>query len=88
MFWEVLSLERDPLSLVRITDELLKNRVAVVIRCADHATFFTHKSSHELRRQALVARSVQIACGLEAKEFVCCCIVVDFIVITQLRYLR
>jgi hypothetical protein len=49
VFWEVVGLERSPLSLVRITEELLewkscsgprKSRLtAVGIRCAGHATF-------------------------------------------------
>jgi hypothetical protein len=49
IFWEVVGLERNPLSLVRITEELLewkssgsgsrKSRLtAVWIRCTDHAT--------------------------------------------------
>jgi hypothetical protein len=48
IFWEVVGLERGPLSLVRIIEELLERKVrlrsrkpkltAVEIRCADHAT--------------------------------------------------
>jgi hypothetical protein len=49
IFWEVVGLEWDPLSLVWITEELLEWKssgsdlkkpklTAVVIRCADHAT--------------------------------------------------
>jgi hypothetical protein len=49
IFWEVVGLERDPLSLVSITEELLEWKssgsgsrkprlTAVGIRCADHAT--------------------------------------------------
>jgi hypothetical protein len=55
IFWEVVGLERGPLSLVRITEELLewkssgsgsrKSRLtAVGIRYADHATPPIHKS--------------------------------------------
>jgi hypothetical protein len=54
IFWEVVGLERDPLSLVRITEEPLewkssgsgsrKPRSAVGICCADHATSSIHKS--------------------------------------------
>jgi hypothetical protein len=68
-FLEVVCLERGPLSLVRITEELLewKNSgsgsrrprlTAVGIRCADHATSYIHKSWHWLRRQASLTRSV------------------------------
>jgi hypothetical protein len=57
IFGEVVGLERGPLSLVRITEELLewkssgsgsrKSRItAVGIRCADHATSSIHKSWH------------------------------------------
>jgi hypothetical protein len=50
IFWEVVGLERGPLSLVRITEELFKwkssgsglekenENTTVGIRCADHAT--------------------------------------------------
>jgi hypothetical protein len=42
IFWEVMGLERGPLSLVRITEERLRSRkpklTAVEIRCVDHAT--------------------------------------------------
>jgi hypothetical protein len=69
IFWEVLGLEWGPLSLVRITGELLEWKssgsgsrkprlTAVEIRCADHATPSIRKSWHQLRRQAAVARSV------------------------------
>jgi hypothetical protein len=54
IFWEIVGLEQGPLSLVRITEELLewknsgsgsrKSRLTVVgIRCADHATPSIHK---------------------------------------------
>jgi hypothetical protein len=57
IFWEVVGLERGPLSLVRIIEELLewkssgsrsgKQRLtAVGIRCADHATLSIRKSWH------------------------------------------
>jgi hypothetical protein len=49
IFWEVVGLERGPLSLVRITEELLEWKsssseiTAVGIRCADHATSLSAK---------------------------------------------
>jgi hypothetical protein len=54
IFWEVVGLERDPLSLVIITEELLewknsgsgsrKPRLTTVgIRCAHHATLYPQK---------------------------------------------
>jgi hypothetical protein len=57
VFWEVVGLERSPLSLVSITEELLewkssgsgsgKSRLtAVGIRCSDHATPSTSKIWH------------------------------------------
>jgi hypothetical protein len=57
IFWEVVGLERLPLSLVSITEKLLewKNSgsgsgkprlIAMGIRCADHATPSIHKSLH------------------------------------------
>jgi hypothetical protein len=57
IFWEVVALERGPLSLVSITEELRewkssgsgsrKSRLtAVGIRCADQATPSIHKSWH------------------------------------------
>jgi hypothetical protein len=57
IFWEVVGLERGPLSLVRITEELLEWKssgsgsrkprlTAVVIRSADQATPSIHKSWH------------------------------------------
>jgi hypothetical protein len=68
MFREVVCLERGPLSLVRITEELLERKSSGSglensicgrrIRCADHATPSIRKSGHQLRRQAAVARSV------------------------------
>jgi hypothetical protein len=56
IFWEVVGLERGPLSLVRIIEELLEWKVAapvkkteltaVGIRCADHGTPSIRKSWH------------------------------------------
>jgi hypothetical protein len=57
IFWEVVCLERGPLSLVSITEELLEwesrgsgcrkpRLTAVGIRCADHATPSVRKSRH------------------------------------------
>jgi hypothetical protein len=57
IFLEVVGLERDPLNLVRITEELLEWKsifsgpikpilTAVVIRCADYATSSIRKSWH------------------------------------------
>jgi hypothetical protein len=57
IFWEVVGLEQGPLSLLRITEELLqwksscsgprKSRLtAVGIHCAYHATSLTRKSWH------------------------------------------
>jgi hypothetical protein len=56
IFWEVVGLERGPLSLVRIIEELLEwkssgsgqeNRInGRGIRCADHATPSVRKSWH------------------------------------------
>jgi hypothetical protein len=57
IFWEVVGLERGPLSLVSIIEELLewkssssgsrKSRLTVVgIHCTDDATPFFHKSWH------------------------------------------
>jgi hypothetical protein len=57
IFWEVMGLERGPLNLVRITEELLEQKssgsglenrrlTAVGIRCADHVTPSTLKSWH------------------------------------------
>jgi hypothetical protein len=64
----VVGLERGPLSLVSITEELLDKKVAapvkktkntaVGIRYADHVAPFIRKSWQSLRRQAAVARSV------------------------------
>ena len=42
---------------------------AVGIRCADHVTNAIRKSWYFLRRQAVVAGSVQFACGLQDTEF-------------------
>jgi hypothetical protein len=69
IFWEVEGLERGPLSLVRIIEELLEwkssgsglrkpNLTAGGIRSADHETPSIRKSWHYLRRHAAVARSV------------------------------
>jgi hypothetical protein len=63
-----MDLERGPLSLVSVTEELLEWKVAaaglenlrlttVAIRCADHATPSIRNSWRKLR-QAVVARSV------------------------------
>jgi hypothetical protein len=57
IFWEVVGLERGPLNLERITEELLEWKssgsgsrkprlTAVGIRCADNATFSIRKSWH------------------------------------------
>jgi hypothetical protein len=54
IFWEVVGLERGPLNLVSVAEELLewkgsgsgsrKSRLTTVgVRCADHVTPFTHK---------------------------------------------
>jgi hypothetical protein len=68
IFWEVVGLERGPLSLVSTTEELLDRKVAahvsktentaVGIRHADHLAPSISKSWQSLRRQAAVARSV------------------------------
>jgi hypothetical protein len=69
IFWEVVAPERGPVSLVRITEELLewkssgsgprKSRLtAVGIRCTDHATLSIRKSGHQLRWHAAIARSI------------------------------
>jgi hypothetical protein len=69
IFWEVVVLERDPLSLVRLTEELLewkssgfdcrKSRLTTIeIRCADHATPSICNDWHQLRRQSTVYLSV------------------------------
>jgi hypothetical protein len=66
-----VGLKRGPLSLVRISEELLEWKstcsgsrkprlMSVGIRCADHATPSSRKSWHELCRQAAVSRSVGI----------------------------
>jgi hypothetical protein len=65
IFWEVVSLEWGPLSLLSTIEELLGKKssdlsleienTAVGIRCTDHATPFICGSWHELRRQAAVA---------------------------------
>jgi hypothetical protein len=62
-FWEVVGLERGPLSLVSITEELLEWKssgsgsgksilTAVGIRCADHATPSLRKSLVHLRTKS------------------------------------
>jgi hypothetical protein len=63
-----VGLERGPLSLVSMTEELLDRKVAAPvyktentaggIRHADHVAPFIPKSWQSLRRQAAVARSV------------------------------
>jgi hypothetical protein len=68
IFWEVVGLERDPLSLVSTTEELLDRKVAapvlktentaVGIRHAAHVAPSIRKSWQSLRRKAVVARSV------------------------------
>jgi hypothetical protein len=74
-----VGLERAPLSLVSITEELLewkssgsgsrKSRfTAVGIRCIDHATPSIRKSWHQLRRHAAVVRWVQFARGLKPRS--------------------
>jgi hypothetical protein len=65
---KVVGLERDPLSLVSTTEELLDTKVAAPvqkientaegIRHADHVAPFIRKSWQSLRRQVAVARSV------------------------------
>jgi hypothetical protein len=65
---KIVGLERDPLSLVSTTEELLDRKVAapvektentaVGIRHGDHVAPFIRKSWQSLRRQAAVARSV------------------------------
>jgi hypothetical protein len=87
-----VGLERGPLSLVSITEELTewknsgsgsrKTRLtAVEIRCADHATRSLRKSWHRPRRQAAVSRSVQFACRLKATEFSFIIIIIIIIII-------
>jgi hypothetical protein len=83
IFWEVVGMERGPLSFVRITEELLdwkssgsgsrKSRLtAVEIRRADHATASIHKSWHLLRRHAALGRSEGIVrLRTKATEFSC-----------------
>jgi hypothetical protein len=54
IFWEVVGLERGPLSLVNTTEDLHERKVAapiwktentaVGIRCTDHATYSIRKS--------------------------------------------
>jgi hypothetical protein len=57
IFWEIVSLERCPLRLVNLTEELLELKssgsgsrkprlTALGIRCADHATPYIQKSWH------------------------------------------
>jgi hypothetical protein len=63
-----VGLERDPLSLVSTTEEILDRKVAAPvyrtentaegIRHADHMAPFIRKSWQSLRRQAAVGRSV------------------------------
>jgi hypothetical protein len=81
IFWEVVGLERGPLSLVIVTEKLLewknsgsgsrKSRLtAVGIRCADHMTPTIRKSWDKLRRHAAIAWSVYFACGLKPRSLV------------------
>jgi hypothetical protein len=67
-----VGLERGPLSLVRITEELLEWKssgsgsrkprlTAVGIRCADHATPSIYKRWYQLLQQAAVARYSSLA---------------------------
>jgi hypothetical protein len=65
IFWEVVCLERDPLSLecnwggTCSGSGSRKSRLtAVGFCCADHVTPYIRKSLRQLRRQAAVARSV------------------------------
>jgi hypothetical protein len=67
-YFQIVGLERGPLSLVRIIEELpewkssgsgQENRInGREIRCAGHTTPYIRTSWHQLRRQAAVARSV------------------------------
>jgi hypothetical protein len=67
-FWEIVGLERGPLSLVSTIEELLgrKSRgsgpespeYAVRIRHPDHVAPSIHESWHQLRQQAAVVGSV------------------------------
>jgi hypothetical protein len=67
-FWEVVGLERGPLSLVSTIGELLRRKSSgssvenreygLEIRYADHVAPSISKRLQELRRQAGVARSV------------------------------
>jgi hypothetical protein len=75
-----VGLERDPLSLVRITEELLEWKssgssvesprlTAVGIRCADHATPSIRKEL-ALTSPTSGGRSVVLACGLQPRSLV------------------
>jgi hypothetical protein len=80
ILWEVVGLERGPLSLVSTIEELLKRKVAapvyksentdVEIRHADHVAPSISKRWHQLLRQVAVARSV-IRSRTQTTEFVC-----------------
>jgi hypothetical protein len=74
-----VGLERGPLSLLRIAEELLEwissssgssrpRLTAVGIRCADHAASSIRKSWNWLNRQSAAARSVWFACGLKPRS--------------------
>jgi hypothetical protein len=65
IFFEVVGLERGPLSLANTTEGLLERKSSdfgleygLGIRHADHAAPSLRKSWHELRRLAAVARAV------------------------------
>jgi hypothetical protein len=81
MFCEVVSLERGPLNLVSITEELIEWRIscsgsrssrltAVGIRCADHATPSILKIGTNFAVHAAGARPVKFACGLKPRSLV------------------
>jgi hypothetical protein len=80
IFWEAAGLERGPLSLGRITEELLTWRssgsglengdkwpLGPVALTTRHS--FTCKSWHWLRRPKAAAQSLYFACGLKATYF-------------------
>jgi hypothetical protein len=80
IFWEVVSLERGPLSPVSTIKELLGRKVAAPMRKpantpveiphADHVTR-AGQGWHWLHRQAAVARSVLFARGLRPRRCLC-----------------
>jgi hypothetical protein len=78
IFWEVVCLERGPLSLVRIIEELLwRNSSGSGLEnreygrgdplCWPHDTLYPQKLALTCR-QAAVTRSVQFACGLRPQS--------------------